>query len=349
MHEQVAVSSGHRSVTGGVTGSSRHVYYVLRGHYRAARQAGLLREAVRTFAPEVLVVRWTPYDWALDAVLEAADCPVIAEVNAVLDDEAAIAGTTRFPESVYRRELRHVREADAVTTVTQEVAEQVVGLGVGRGRITVVRNGVDPVLFAPGAESEPETRNWASQYDAVLALCGSMFATLDTSTMATAMRELSLSHPRLGFLFIGPTRDALVEHLELTPGLLNRTRCTGPVAHGRVPEHLCAATIAWAAFRNEYGSPLKLYEYMAMALPVAIAAKGEAQHVVDSAKCGKCVARWDSVGLAEAIARLLDLSPAERSTLGIRGRRWVRANATWRQAAKGVLGAVGVSQSQEGH
>ena len=49
---------------------------------------------------------------------------------------------------------------------------------------------------------------------------------------------------------------------------------TGVVPHEKVPSFLAAADLLWAAYRNEYGSPLKAFEYMAMGKPGVAAGGG---------------------------------------------------------------------------
>src|SRR3546814_740471 len=61
--------------------------------------------------------------------------------------------------AVPRRLIRWAAEAaDGVITVSSALADKLAGLGIERGRITVLRNGVDPAVFRPveasGSDSE---------------------------------------------------------------------------------------------------------------------------------------------------------------------------------------------------
>src|SRR3546814_5370972 len=56
--------------------------------------------------------------------------------------------------AVPRRLIRWAAEAaDGVITVSSALADKLAGLGIEPGRITVLRNGVDPAVFRPVAAS----------------------------------------------------------------------------------------------------------------------------------------------------------------------------------------------------
>ncbi len=99
--------------------------------------------------------------------------------------------------------------------------------------------------------------------------------------------------------------------------------CTGRVPHSDVPKYLACADVLWASFLNDYGSPLKLYEYMAMAKPVLVAGAGEAVDAVRAAECGRAVDRGDEKGLLRGALELCRASDEERRAMGANGRAWI--------------------------
>jgi glycosyltransferase involved in cell wall biosynthesis len=72
-------------------------------------------------------------------------------------------------------------------------------------------------------------------------------------------------------------------------------------------------------------SPNKLFDYMAAARPVVSVVDAAANPVVE-ADAGLAVPAADAAALAEALKRLLALSPEERWAMGLRGRRYVEAH-----------------------
>ena len=71
-------------------------------------------------------------------------------------------------------------------------------------------------------------------------------------------------------------------------------------------------------------SPNKLFDYMAAARPVVIAVDASSNPVVE-AEAGLAFPE-DAAAIAEAIKKLLALSPEERWQMGLRGRRYVEAH-----------------------
>jgi glycosyltransferase involved in cell wall biosynthesis len=97
---------------------------------------------------------------------------------------------------------------------------------------------------------------------------------------------------------------------------------------------LAAADLFWAAFTHGRGSPLKLYEYMAMSRPVVVAGAGGSADPLEASRCGRALEKGDVEGLADAVVHYLHGETSELEAVGARGRAWVMANATWAHTAR---------------
>ena len=86
--------------------------------------------------------------------------------------------------------------------------------------------------------------------------------------------------------------------------------------------------------------PNKLLDYMMAAKPVIHAVEA-ANDLVAETGCGLSVPPEDPAAIAEAVARLLRQTPAERDALGRRGRDYVVANHDYSVLAKQFLDAIG--------
>ena len=77
-----------------------------------------------------------------------------------------------------------------------------------------------------------------------------------------------------------------------------------------MPSFLVAALhLLWAAYRNEYGSPLKAFEYMAMGKPGVAAGVGQAVEPLEASGSGTAVGIGRRQELADAAAAHLFLPP----------------------------------------
>jgi len=318
--------------------AARHGLRLVAGHERSFLRTPKLVAALDHFAPDIVVARRPPYDVAFDRTLAKTGLPYVAEVNAVLEAEQRTLGTERLLPRQYGREQRYLLGAKSIVVVSESVRAQVLSLGVRTDKVRVVPNGVDTDLFTPDTQRDHECLEWARSLDYVVAYCGSFFPTTDLTTLLEATDHVVSIRPDTGFLFVGPVSQQLeAANAAVCRRLGGRLMCTGPRLHREIPGLLAVADVCWAAFKNDYGSPLKFYEYFAMAKPVVAASDGFPADELRSSGGGLCVPRGDAAGLAEALLSVLSMPPIERQALGERARRWVVANRTWDAVAARYL------------
>lgn len=139
------------------------------------------------------------------------------------------------------------------------------------------------------------------------------------------------------FLFIGdgPQR-AIAERLSAHWG--EQFTFTGAVPYDDVPSLLAQASVAVAPFNTAahpalraagfFWSPLKVFEYMAAALPVVTINLPPLNQIVRHGIEGLLYPEGDTGALAAAIAYLLD-HPDEARAMGARGRERVTMHFSW--------------------
>lgn len=304
----------------------------VRGRLWVLRSAQTLRKAIESFDPDVVVARRAAHDYVLDRLMRETSVFRIAEVNAILHWELDAQEGKRVLPWEARSEVSYFRTADRLVAVSSAVAEQLERLGIDGSALRVVPNGTDPDVFHPGALKDPAVSEWASTRSAVLAFCGTLAGHQDFETLCRAVDVLA-EDASLGFLFIGPDDQQVAQHLRLAPRQL---MCTGRVPHARVPAILACADIGWAAHANDRVSALKVYEYLAMGLPVVLADQRQGRELLATAGCGLSVDRGDSAELAAKVGSLLADRQRARA-MGAAGRQWIEQNASWKHVAQQML------------
>jgi len=310
-----------------------------RSVYRWLRESPACGQQLGRFKPTFVIARRVHHDLTLDHLVRSLPVPYFAEVNALLFQEQEELWGKALPRWERSAEWAFLEGATSIIANTEETKRRLLELGYDEARVDVVPNGVDLGVFNNLVHPEVAASRWATDRRPVIAYVGVGAGTADLSCMCTAANALRRRAFAPRFLFVG-----LDERLLMSAGLDSETRrdalVTGQVPHERVAEYLALADMCWAAYRNDYGSPLKQYEYMAMAKPVVIAGKGEAVELVKRAGCGRWVDRADAGGLVAAVESILALPVTERACLGARGRRWVLDHATWERRAAQVIEAV---------
>ncbi len=231
-----------------------------------------------------------------------------------------------------------------IIVVSEVLREELAGRGISADRIRVNPNGVDPDYFYPGRAREAGRKNLNVAPDEVLiGFAGSFSLWHGIEILERAIVRL-LSDPspgRLRFVLVGngllhgEMRSALAAH-EKT----GRVIFTGSLASDKVVEYLDASDILVSPHipmpdgSRFFGSPTKLFEYMAMGKGIVASRLEQLAEVLEHDRTAWLVTPGDVEELAEAM-RSLALNPAKREAMGMAARcaaverhSWAR-NVSW--------------------
>ncbi|MEC5386190.1 glycosyltransferase family 4 protein [Uliginosibacterium sp. H3] len=232
----------------------------------------------------------------------------------------------RTLDKIRRAERFCWENADSIVTPSETIADNLVRMGAAHQRITVIRNGAEPVrLQAARPASAPE--RYLIYFGALQAWQG-----LDVLLQAFArLADLDLqlvicssSHPRLEKPFRKlATRLGLDERIVWQHGL-GRAELKGWVAHAAIS----VAPLTECARNLEQGCcPLKILESMAQGTPV-VASDIPAVREILTADIGRLVHPGRPAELARALRVLLEYPDAARA-MGMRGQQQLEQTLTW--------------------
>jgi glycosyltransferase involved in cell wall biosynthesis len=211
---------------------------------------------------------------------------------------------------IERLELFLYRRAACVVALTPAFKANLVARGISAGKIAVVINGVDVPRYAP----RPRDAALAHEYgvgddDFVVGYVGTHGMAHGLENVLVAA-ERTAGEKRLRFLFVGPgaAREALIARAA-ERGLANVTFIP-PQPKEMMPRlwSLCDVALVHLKDTSVFADviPSKIFEAMAMGLPVLIAApEGEATRLVCADDAGLAVPAEDPQALADAALRLM--------------------------------------------
>jgi len=200
----------------------------------------------------------------------------------------------------------------------------------GIGNTLIVRHGVDLDLFKP-AEA-------ARKY---IAFTGGIEVN-DGVLLIPEAAEIILKHfPDIRFLLVGEGKA--VGPLRKKVQELGLTSCfdiRGWTRQTDIPDLLARSYVglitSLKASATEFSSPLRAYEYMAMALPYAASdLQGIAEQVRES-RAGLLFQNGDSGALAKAVLTLLN-DEKMRQSMGQNGRAFAEKYCDWRKNAGDIV------------
>lgn len=300
--------------------------------------------AGRALRPEVVMERY--YNFAGAGLLYAHrhGLPTLLEVNAPLWDPP---GSRKdhldawLPGHPLRRWA--IWQARAADRVVAPLPEAVTMLTPHPG-IVRLPWGANTELFDPG-RIDPRARaarraELGIPAEATVAVfAGSFRPWHGVEALYNATRPLLIERDDLHLLLIGAgERWAWAQALATTPPFAGRVTLTGAVPYETMPGHLALADFAVAPFDvaahaplreiGFYWSPLKVFEAMAMALPVIVPNIPELAAVVRAGLEGSLFPVGDTAALSGAIVWHLD-HPAPRREMGQRARERVVEHFSW--------------------
>jgi glycosyltransferase involved in cell wall biosynthesis len=284
--------------------------------------------------PDFVYERYSLWSYAAVEYAARAGIPAILEVNAPLIDEQAAHRSLVRRDVAERIACRVFHGASAIIAVSGHVAEYVESFGVPRERIHVTPNAVSPRRFAADDRPASDPQSFT------VGFVGTLKPWHGVELLIDAFDRLRRTHPRARLLIVGdgPQRHALESDVAAR-GLSPLTRFTGPVPSDDVPDLLRSMDVAVApypAIKPFYFSPLKIFEYMAAALPVVSSEVGELGQLIRDGVTGLLVPPGDAAALGAAIERLAN-DPTLRQRLGRSARQYVLASHTWSAVARRIL------------
>jgi glycosyltransferase involved in cell wall biosynthesis len=136
----------------------------------------------------------------------------------------------------------------------------------------------------------------------------------------------------LVLLGYGTLRDEL-EALARAEGLSDRVRFVDAVPPDDLLSFTASATVGVVPYQpvslnNRLALPNKIFEYLAVGLPVVVSDIPELRAIVAASGCGELYDSFDPASLGAAVRRLLE--PERRSAAGQAARAYGQAN-TWRR------------------
>jgi glycosyltransferase involved in cell wall biosynthesis len=329
------------------------------------------REEARGSSPDFIYQRFALNDMSGALLREVLKVPLVLEFNgSEVWAQRHWGERLRFEALGERVERASLRHADLVVVVSRALVEQAVEHGAARERVLFYPNGIDPYVFDPLRFTAEERRvarvELGVPADADLITFVGTFGTWHgTDMLATAIRRLIdedrawLERRRVHFLYVGD--GALAPRVRSILGeAVGRPFVTlaGTRPQAETPRTLAASDILLSPHVPNpdgtpfFGSPTKLFEYMAMGKPIVASDLDQIGWVLKGWRPGEAPpARSESgraraallvepgheAALVAAIRQAVEMPETERATLGREARRLVLDSFTWDRNVAAVL------------
>lgn len=262
--------------------------------------------------------------------------PLILEVN----DSALIERVRKLKVTgLAKTNERKVFEgAFAIVTISSYFKKVIVESGVRAKKIFVIPNAVDEAKFPIDNDSNLEIRREYSLEDKmVIGYVGSFLQWHGVDLLLESFEAAIKSRPDARLLLIGdgPTFGAIRKRVEGN-GLKDFIIFTGKVSHEKVASYIQAMDICVIPDSNAYGSPMKLFEYMASGKAVVAPRLLPMEDVIKNGDNGILFDPGSKSALSASLELLINDNTA-RNRIGRSARTAVLGNHTWIKNASTVL------------
>jgi len=220
--------------------------------------------------------------------------------------------------------------SDRVVVVTPAFKERLIeDWRVPAEKISIVENGVETDLFAPGPReiSNEIRRQVGVEYRFLVSYIGTMGNAHGLETLLVAAEQLQALGSNVAFLLVGEGAEKQrIRSLAQSRNLAN-VRFLDQQPRERIPAYISASDACLVLLKKtdvfKTVIPTKMLEFMSCARPVILGVEGQARQIVEEAQAGIAIEPENAAQLVAAIRQLV-ANPELATTLGQRGREHIQ-------------------------
>ena len=253
-----------------------------------------------------------------------------------------------FHEKLMSRiEFLNLQAASLVVVVSQPLKDELVGRGIDRDKILVNPNGVDPERYSPEIDGSRIRAQYLLDGKTIVGFIGTFGRWHGAEILVEAFGKLFHKYPeyqgRVKLLMIG---DGITMPLvkETVDKFAIKQNCvlTGLIPQEEGPNYLAACDVLVASHKPNpdgtpfFGSPTKLFEYMAMGKGIVASDLNQIGEVLRHDHTAWLVKPGDIESLMIGLKTLIDDGP-RRERLGRAARQEAVAKYTWREHTRKII------------
>jgi len=329
------------------------------------------KKKISRFQPDFIYHRYTGYTFFVAKIAKELNIPLILEFNSFdtwtmkywAKSKNSFIGSLKKHVSyniVKRIESYNLRNASLIVTVSQPLKMDLLKMGIPEKRILVNPNGVDPEKFNPEIEKSKKCRDLRQKLGIddnkiVVGFSGTFGPWHGIPQLTEAVDKILKNQlvSTVFFLLIGD--GGLKPKAESKIGHYKDVTFVGEVSYSDVQYYLAICDILMSPHnpqidgREFFGSPTKLFEYMAMGKAIVASRLGQIGEILKDGETAILVEPGNIDRLVDGILKLVKDSHL-REKLGGKAREEVVENYTWqknieRLITKSSLNYPGIKQA----
>jgi glycosyltransferase involved in cell wall biosynthesis len=304
-----------------------------RGRVAFGKQyAERLRQIVEEVEPDIILETHIAFSLGGTLASRLTGVPLILDdVSPSWEEERQYGvGLNVLALDVHRQAMQ---QASRVVAVSAAIRQSLIDDGVAANKVITVHNGFNERLFHAGLSGQRIRQMYTIPEDAlVLVFVGSFQPYHRVDLLLEAFKRLHYKAP-LYLILVGGTAEKLGAYT-----IPENTILTGWLNPADVPEYIAAADIAVMPASNDFGNPMKIYEYMALGKAIVAPMQATLEEITPHDKGIYLFKPYDVAALTTALQQIIDDSSL-RSRLGQEAQT-LSHDHTWQNRAKQLQAAM---------
>lgn len=314
--------------------------------------AQLIREGIAGRPVSFIYQRYTLNNFTGVTLARELNIPLVLEYNGseVWISENWGGRKVRRKEIALKIESLNLHSADLIVVVSELLKDELTSQGIVPGKILVNPNGVDVNRYSPEIDGTQVRHQYGWQDEVVLGFIGTFGRWHGPEVLAEAFCNLLIIHPdlqgKIKLLMIGDgVLMPQVKKILQGSNFADHYVLTGLIPQEKGPQYLAACDILISPHipnsdgSRFFGSPTKLFEYMAMGKAIIASNLDQLGQVIEDGKSGLLVPPGDIPSLENAMLSLIYDAP-KRQRLGENARVAAVAHHSWRAHVENILEAL---------
>lgn len=252
--------------------------------------------------PDVIIVRNGAFNFFSSLLKKRLNIPVVLEVNTPIYKERVAYGLVSLKKTLDFIEKRCWQDVDAITTVSENLKQMLITEGINQEKITSIHNGVNLEKFDYLISGIKIRARYNLNHKYLIGFVGGFFPYHGIGDLIKKFNQIVRDWGDVHLFLIGDgisrkQCQQITESLNLT----SHITFTGYVPYDCIPEYISAFDLAIIPDFNDHGSPIKLFEYMAMKKVPLVPSYKPILEIIEHKKTGLVFERHNMDDLIEQI------------------------------------------------
>lgn len=297
-----------------------------------------IRAMVERQKIDLIYERYAIFSTAGSSISSRYGIPHILEVNYTASTPLVRERSRLLKPLAIKLDARIFSRTNSIVAVSSYLKKQLIDVyGLGSDKIEVIPNAADPEKFLPGIKPVVECCGYPLKDSKVIGFVGGFYPWHGLDLLVSAFGLISEDIPSAKLLLIGdgPESEKIKSKVR-NLSLEDKVIFAGKIEHNNLPNFVAAFDVGVMPDSNEYGSPMKIFEYMSMAKPVIVPDYGPLRDVIDHGNQGMIFKKRDVDALSKCFSEVLSNDDL-RKRLGENARNYIIQQQNWMNNAKRTL------------